>query len=170
MSTTDRQALRIGIVTVSDRAAAGVYPDLGGPAIAQLLTEHLRSPWAAYARLVPDEQPLIEDALRRLVDVEDCRVVFTTGGTGPAVRDVTPEATLAVCDRLLPGFGELMRHVSMRGTPTAIMSRQLAGTRGGAVIVNLPGSPGSIADCLPVVLPAVRGCVHLLGGPAPDLA
>lgn len=112
----------------------------------------------------------IEGALRYLVDTLGCRAVFTTGGTGPAPRDVTPEATAAVCHRMLPGFGELMRQVSMRSTPTAIMSRQAASTRGAAVVVNLPGAPGSIADCLPAVLPAVRGCIYLPGGPTPDLA
>lgn len=166
----DSVPLHIGILTVSDRAAAGAYDDLGGPAVARILAEHLRSDWEPRTRLVPDEQPAIEAALRDLVDARGCRAVFTTGGTGPAPRDVTPEATAAVCDRMLPGFGELMRRVSTYATPTAIMSRQTAGTRGSAVIVNLPGAPGSIADCLPVVLPAVRGCIHLLGGTAPELA
>lgn len=161
--------LRIGILTVSDRASAGVYEDLGGPAVARVLGERLRSTWEPTHRLVPDERSAIEDALRDLVDALGCRAVFTTGGTGPAPRDITPEATVAVCDRMLPGFGELMRQVSMRSTPTAILSRQTAGIRGAAVIVNLPGAPGSIGECVPPVLPAVCGCVRLLGGPVIEL-
>src|SRR3954471_18630408 len=132
------QPTRIGIVTVSDRASQGVYEDLGGPAIRQCLTEILSSPWEPVARLIPDERSVIEATLAELCDRENCCLVVTTGGTGPARRDVTPEATEAVCGKLLDGFGELMRQVSLKFVPTAILSRQLAGTRGKSLIVNLP--------------------------------
>src|SRR5215472_15951777 len=126
----DQPSIRIGIVTVSDRASRGVYQDLGGPAIRDCLTEILSCAWEPVARVIPDEQPLIEETLRQLADQEGCCLVVTTGGTGPARRDVTPEATAAVCDKLLDGFGELMRDVSLRVVPTAILSRQIAGIRG----------------------------------------
>ena len=155
----------IGVVTVSDRASRGEYQDLGGPAIEAALARILASPWRAERRLVPDEQPLIEAALRDLADVARCPLIVTTGGTGPAPRDVTPEATMAVCERLLPGFGELMRAVSLRVVATAILSRQLAGTRGGSLIVNLPGKPSAIAECLDAVFPAIPYCIDLMGGP-----
>src|SRR6201987_2691820 len=157
--------VRIGIVTVSDRASKGVYQDLGGPAIRECLAEILSCAWEPVARLIPDERPLIEEALRELCDREGCCLVVTTGGTGPAPRDVTPEATEAVCDKLLDGFGELMRAVSLRVVPTAILSRQIAGTRGGALIVNLPGKPSAIRDCLLAVFPAIPYCIDLIGGP-----
>ncbi|MCC6716343.1 MAG: molybdopterin adenylyltransferase [Acetobacteraceae bacterium] len=155
----------IGVVTVSDRASRGEYRDLGGPAIEAALARILTSPWRAERRLVADEQALIEAALCDLADVAACPLVVTTGGTGPAPRDVTPEATMAVCERLLPGFGELMRAVSLRAVPTAILSRQVAGTRGGCLIVNLPGKPSAIAECLDAVFPAIPYCIDLLGGP-----
>ncbi len=155
----------IGIVTVSDRASVGAYEDRSGPAIRDALTRWLATPWRAEARLVPDEQPAIEAALRELADVHRCPLVVTTGGTGPAPRDVTPEATVAVCDRVLPGFGEQMRAVSMRTVSTAILSRQLAGTRGATLIINLPGKPGAIEECLAAVFPAIPYCVELIGGP-----
>jgi molybdopterin adenylyltransferase len=158
-------ALPIGIVTVSDRASTGVYEDLSGPAIEAACRAWLATPWQPARRLVPDEQPAIEAALRELVDVVGCPLVVTTGGTGPAPRDVTPEATAAVCDRLLPGFGELMRAVSVRTVPTAILSRQVAGTRGTTLIVNLPGKPAAIVECLGAVWPSVLPCIRLLGGP-----
>jgi molybdopterin adenylyltransferase len=157
--------IRIGIVTISDRASQGVYQDLGGPAIRDCLTEILSSPWEPVPRLIPDERPLIEATLKELCDVEQCCLVVTTGGTGPARRDVTPEATEAVCDKLLDGFGELMRAVSLRVVPTAILSRQLAGTRGRSLIVNLPGKPSAIRDCLLAVFPAIPYCIDLLEGP-----
>ncbi|MBV9124719.1 MAG: molybdopterin adenylyltransferase, partial [Planctomycetes bacterium] len=138
---TTPQPVRIGIVTISDRASRGVYQDLGGPAIRECLTEILSCPWEPVPRLIPDERPLIEETLKDLCDREGCCLVVTTGGTGPALRDVTPEATEAVCDRILDGFGELMRAVSLKVVPTAILSRQLAGTRGRSLIVNLPGKP-----------------------------
>ena len=161
---TARAAAPIGILTVSDRASRGEYEDKGGPGIVAALTELLASPWRAVARVVPDEQALIEAALIELVDREGCSLVLTTGGTGPAARDVTPEATEAVCDRLMPGFGELMRTVSLREVPTAILSRQIAGLRGRALIVNLPGKPSAIRTCLDAVFPAVPYCLDLIGG------
>src|SRR5438132_1039014 len=163
MSTTSQ--IRIGIVTVSDRASRGVYQDLGGPAIRECLTEILSCSWEAVARVIPDERPKIDETLKQLCDQEGCCLVVTTGGTGPARRDVTPEATEAVCDKLLDGFGELMRAVSLKFVPTAILSRQIAGIRGKALIVNLPGKPSAIRDCLLAVFPAIPYCVDLLEGP-----
>ena len=160
---------RIGIVTVSDRASAGVYEDRGGPAIREWLTRHVTSPWEAVARVIPDEMDLVADTLAALADDEGCCLVVTTGGTGPAARDVTPEATEAVCDKLMPGFGELMRATSLGVVPTAILSRQTAGIRGATLIVNLPGKPSSIAECLDAVMPAVPYCVDLIGGPHLEL-
>jgi molybdopterin adenylyltransferase len=155
---------RIGIVTVSDRASAGTYKDLSGPAIRETLQVFLKSPWEEHYRLIPDEGPGIEATLRQLCDEEGCCLVLTTGGTGPALRDVTPEATEAVCEKLLPGFGEQMRAVSLRYVPTAILSRQTAGIRGTSLIVNLPGKPKSIRECLEAVFPAIPYCVDLVGG------
>lgn len=157
--------IRIGIVTVSDRASQGIYVDLGGPAIKQCLDEILSCPWEAVPRLIPDEQLQIEQTLMELCDQESCCLVVTTGGTGPAARDVTPEATEAVCDKILDGFGELMRAVSLKVVPTAILSRQIAGTRGKSLIVNLPGKPTAIRDCLLAVFPAIPYCVDLIEGP-----
>lgn len=157
--------VRVGIVTVSDRASRGVYQDLGGPAIRDSLTEILSCPWEAVARVIPDERPLIEATLMELCDQEGCCLVVTTGGTGPARRDVTPEATEAVCDKLLDGFGEQMRAVSLKVVPTAILSRQVAGVRGGSLIVNLPGKPSAIRDCLLAVFPAIPYCIDLIEGP-----
>lgn len=162
------QNARIGIVTVSDRASAGVYEDKSGPAIRQVLEEILSTPWEARDRMIPDEQPLIEQALTDLADRERCALIVTTGGTGPAARDVTPEATVAVCDKLLPGFGEVMRAVSLAHVPTAILSRQTAGTRGASLIVNLPGKPTAIRECLMAVFPAIPYCIDLIGGPRID--
>jgi molybdopterin adenylyltransferase len=157
--------IRIGIVTVSDRASKGVYEDLGGPAIRACLDEILSCPWEPVPRLIPDDQPVIEAALRELCDQEKCCLVVTTGGTGPARRDVTPEATRAVCDKLLDGFGEQMRAVSLMMVPTAILSRQIAGIRGRALILNLPGKPSAIRDCLLAVFPAIPYCIDLIEGP-----
>jgi molybdopterin adenylyltransferase len=154
----------IGVVTVSDRASAGVYEDKGGPGIEAALAAILKTPWRAVRRLVPDDRPAIEAALIDLADVERCSLILTTGGTGPAVRDVTPEATEAVCQRLLPGFGELMRTKSLLDVPTAILSRQLAGTRGASLIVNLPGKPAAVRTCLDAVFPAIPYCLDLIGG------
>ena len=161
---TDTPCPRIGIVTVSDRASRGEYQDLGGPAIRQCLTEILSGAWEAVPRVIPDEQPLIEATLKELCDREGCCLVVTTGGTGPARRDVTPEATAAVCDKLLDGFGEQMRAVSLQFVPTAILSRQIAGIRGKSLIVNLPGKPSAIRDCLLAVFPAIPYCIDLIEG------
>ena len=158
-------SIPIGVVTISDRASAGVYEDLSGRAIQDVLSRWVASPWHAEYRLVPDEQPLIEQTLRSLADVFLCPLIVTTGGTGPAPRDVTPEATAAVCDRLLPGFGEQMRAVSMRTVPTAILSRQIAGTRGSSFLINLPGKPAAIEECLRAVFTAIPYCIELIGGP-----
>src|SRR3954454_11585024 len=157
--------IRIGIVTVSDRASRGQYEDKGGPAIRDCLAEILSCPWEPVARVIPDERPLIESTLADLCDAEKCCLVVTTGGTGPAKRDVTPEATEAVCDKMMPGFGELMRAVSLKVVPTSILSRQTAGIRGKSLIVNLPGKPSAIRECLLAVFPAVPYCVDLIGGP-----
>lgn len=153
---------RIGILTISDRASRGEYEDKGGPAIQAWFSQVLTSPWEAVARVIPDEQPLIEAALRELSDVEGCSLIVTTGGTGPALRDVTPEATEAVCSKMMPGFGELMRTASLKFVPTAILSRQTAGIRGRSLIVNLPGKPSAIDDCLQAVFPAIPYCLDLI--------
>jgi len=160
-----QQPARIGILTVSDRASRGVYEDRGGPAVREYLDQVLESPWEPVARLIADERATIESELTRLCDRERCALVITTGGTGPTPRDVTPEATQSVCEKLLPGFGELMRTVSLRNVPTAILSRQTAGIRGQALIVNLPGQPKAIAECLDAVFPAIPHCITLLDGP-----
>ncbi len=156
---------RIGILTVSDRASRGEYEDKSGPAIRDCLADILSCDWTPVPRVIPDERPLIEATLRELCDTEGCCLVVTTGGTGPAPRDVTPEATEAVCDKMMPGFGELMRAVSLRSVPTAILSRQTAGIRGKSLIINLPGKPAAIRECLLAVFPAVPYCVDLIGGP-----
>ena len=158
-------AAKIGILTVSDRASRGEYEDRGGPAIREYLGEVLSSEWEPVARIVTDDQPLIEEALAGLATAEGCCLIVTTGGTGPASRDVTPEATEAVCQKLMPGFGELMRKVSLEKVATAILSRQTAGIIGSALIVNLPGQPRAISECLDAVFPAIPYCIDLLGGP-----
>ncbi len=155
----------IGIVTVSDRASRGEYEDRGGPAIVDYLRQVLTSDYCEVVRVIPDELTTIEQTLRVLCDEQKCCLIITTGGTGPAERDITPEATEAVCDKLMPGFGELMRKVSLEKVPTAILSRQTAGIRGGSLIVNLPGQPKAIAECLDAVFPAIPYCIDLLGGP-----
>ena len=155
---------KIGVVTVSDRASAGAYEDKGGPAIVEVLGEILVTPWQLVARIVPDEVANIEAALIELADVEACSLIFTTGGTGPALRDVTPEATQSACAKMLPGFGELMREKSLAQVPTAILSRQTAGIRGRTLIVNLPGRPASIRLCMLAVFPAIPYCIDLIGG------
>ncbi len=159
------QTVRIGIVTVSDRASRGEYQDLGGPAIHDQLGQILVTPWEPVARIVPDEQDQVETVLRELCDKHNCCLVVTTGGTGPAKRDITPEATEAVCDKILDGFGEQMRNVSLKYVPTAILSRQIAGIRGNSLIINLPGKPSAISDCLQAVFPAVPYCIDLIEGP-----
>ena len=156
---------RIGVVTVSDRASRGEYEDLGGPAISGYLHEVLDSEWIGESRIIGDEQSLVESTLIDLCDASQCCLVITTGGTGPAKRDVTPEATEAVCDRMMPGFGELMRQVSLTKVPTAILSRQTAGLRAQSLIINLPGKPKAIAECLDAVFPAIPYCIDLMEGP-----
>jgi len=169
--------LRIGLVSISDRASQGVYADQGIPALEEWFRSALLSPWQTLTRLIPDDQPVIESTLRDLVDREGCHLVLTTGGTGPAPRDITPEATLAVADRVMPGFGEQMRQVSLRFVPTAILSRQGAVIRGRALIINLPGQPKSIRETLEGlkdaggktlvhgIFAAVPYCIDLIGGP-----
>lgn len=156
---------KIGIVTVSDRASAGIYEDLSGKAIIETLGTYLTSEWEPVYQVIPDEQDQIEATLIRLADEAQCCLIVTTGGTGPAKRDVTPEATEAVCDRMMPGFGELMRAESLKFVPTAILSRQTAGLRGSSLIVNLPGKPKSIRECLDAVFPAIPYCIDLMDGP-----
>jgi molybdopterin adenylyltransferase len=156
---------KIGIITASDRASKGIYEDISGKAIEDTMNDYLTSPWEAVYRCIEDDQTTIENTLKDLVDNEGCCLVVTTGGTGPAARDVTPEATEAVCDRMMPGFGELMRAESLKFVPTAILSRQTAGLRGSSLIVNLPGKPKSIRECLDAVFPAIPYCIDLMEGP-----
>lgn len=156
---------RIGIINVSDRASRGEYEDLPGKEVKRLLDLWLVSEWEAVYAVVPDEQDQLEAKMIDMADKEACCLIVTTGGTGPAKRDVTPEATMAVCEKLLPGFGELMRQVSLQYVPTAILSRQTAGIRGNSLIVNLPGKPKSIGECLEAVFPAIPYCIDLLEGP-----
>lgn len=155
---------RIGFVTISDRASRGEYEDKGGPAMQVWFARVLACEWEALARVIPDERELIEQTLVELADVEGCSLIVTTGGTGPALRDVTPEATEAVCEKMLPGFGELMRAASLKFVPTAILSRQTAGIRGSSLILNLPGKPSAIDDCLNAVFPAIPYCIDLIKG------
>ncbi|MBF6057335.1 molybdopterin adenylyltransferase [Thiomicrorhabdus heinhorstiae] len=161
----DKKQIKIGFVTVSDRASRGDYEDLGGPAMQEWISNALTNDWQPVARLIADEQDLIESTLIELVDQEECCLILTTGGTGPAKRDVTPEATEKVCDKILDGFAEQMRAVSLQYVPTAILSRQIAGTRGSCLIINLPGKPSAIGECLEAVFPAVPYCVDLIEGP-----
>ncbi|MCW3478986.1 molybdopterin adenylyltransferase [Neisseriaceae bacterium JH1-16] len=170
-------ALKIGLVSISDRASSGVYQDQGIPALQDWFTAALTSPFVTITRLIPDEQPVIEETLKQLVDVEGCQLVLTTGGTGPAPRDVTPEATLAVADREMPGFGEQMRQIGLRFVPTAILSRQVGVIRKQALILNLPGQPKAIKETLEGlkdadgkvlasgIFAAVPYCIDLIGGP-----
>jgi molybdopterin adenylyltransferase len=162
---TEAASLLIGLVSISDRASAGVYEDKGIPGLTDWFGAALTTPWRMETRLIPDEQALIERTLIELVDSVRCHLVLTTGGTGPATRDVTPEATLAVAHKVLPGFGEQMRQVSLRYVPTAILSRQVGVIRGGALILNLPGQPKAIKETLDGVFPAVPYCIDLIGGP-----
>ena len=155
---------KIGILTLSDRASAGIYEDISGKAIIDTLAEYLKSEWDYEYDVIADNQDEIEQKLIDMVDNKGCSLVVTTGGTGPALRDVTPEATEAICEKMLPGFGELMRQESLKFVPTAILSRQSAGVRGKALIINLPGKPKSIRECLDAVFPAVPYCIDLIGG------
>jgi len=160
-----KEIAKIGIITTSDRASKGIYEDISGKAIEETMNDYLTSPWEPVYRCIEDDQETIENTLKELVDQEECSLVVTTGGTGPAKRDVTPEATEAVCDRMMPGFGELMRAESLKFVPTAILSRQTAGLRGSSLIINLPGKPKSIRECLDAVFPAVPYCIDLMEGP-----
>ncbi|MBL8448499.1 MAG: molybdopterin adenylyltransferase [Dechloromonas sp.] len=174
---TASESVLIGLVSISDRASTGVYQDQGIPALEAWLGAALTSPWKTVTRIIPDEQPTIEATLRELVDTAGCHLILTTGGTGPAARDVTPEATLAVADKVMPGFGEEMRRISLNFVPTAILSRQVAVIRGGCLIINLPGQPKSIKETLEGVratdgsvvhtgiFAAVPYCLDLIGGP-----
>ena len=177
MTQPSFDAVRIGVVSISDRASSGVYEDKGIPALQAWLSRALRNPIEWESRLIPDDQAGISDTLRELVDTAGCHLVLTTGGTGPALRDVTPEATLAVADKVMPGFGEQMRQISLQFVPTAILSRQVAVIRGKALIINLPGQPKSIAETLEGlkdadgkavvhgIFAAVPYCIDLIGGP-----
>lgn len=157
--------IKIGVITASDRASAGIYEDISGMAIQETMKAYLSSEFEIEYRCIPDEQEKIEETMKELCDEADCCLVVTTGGTGPALRDVTPEATENVCEKMMPGFGELMRQVSLQYVPTAILSRQTAGIRGRSLIINLPGKPKSIRECLDAVFPAVPYCIDLIEGP-----
>ena len=160
--------INIGVINVSDRAASGVYEDVPGKAVVATLREYLTTSFESVYRVIADEQEQLESAMIEMAEVHDCCLVITTGGTGPAPRDVTPEATEAVCEKMLPGFGELMRATSLKYVPTAILSRQTAGIRGRTLILNLPGRPKAIRECLDEVFPAVPYCIDLIGGPRLD--
>lgn len=159
------QTIRIGIINVSDRASKGEYEDIPGKAIVATLNDYIKSPWEQEYAVVPDEQRLIEQTMIDMADKKGCCLIITSGGTGPALRDVTPEATVAVCDKMMPGFGEKMRQESLKYVPTAILSRQTAGIRKKTLILNLPGKPKSIRQCLDAVFPAIPYCIDLLEGP-----
>jgi len=158
-------SIKIGIINVSDRASAGVYEDIPGKAIVATLNEYLTSDWEPVYEVIPDEQSELESVMRRMSDQDGCCLIITSGGTGPATRDVTPEATEAVCEKIMHGFGELMRQESFKYVPTAILSRQTAGIRGNTLIVNLPGKPKAIRQCLDAVFPAIPYCIDLIEGP-----
>lgn len=163
MSTS--KTIRIGIINVSDRASQGIYEDIPGKAIVNTLNEYLIGEWEKEYAVIPDEQALIEKTMIIMADEKKCCLIITSGGTGPALRDVTPEATEAVCSKMMPGFGELMRMESLKYVPTAILSRQTAGIRNQTLIVNLPGKPKAIRQCLDAVFPAIPYCIDLLNGP-----
>ncbi len=156
---------RIGIINVSDRASKGIYEDIPGKAIVETLDEYLISEWESEYSVLPDEQDQLEAKMIEMADKKDCCLIVTSGGTGPALRDVTPEATEAVCQKMMPGFGELMRQESLKFVPTAILSRQTAGIRNNTLIVNLPGKPKAIRECLDAVFPAIPYCIDLINGP-----
>ncbi len=156
--------IKIGVITASDRASKGIYEDISGVAIQDTMKDYLKSEFEIVYRCIPDEQDMLEQTMIELCDKAGCCLVVTTGGTGPALRDVTPEATENVCQKMMPGFGELMRQVSLKYVPTAILSRQTAGIRGKSLIVNLPGKPKSIRECLDAVFPAIPYCIDLIGG------
>jgi molybdopterin adenylyltransferase len=157
--------IRIGIINISDRASKGIYEDIPGKVIISTLNDYIKSPWENVYAVIPDEQELIEKTLIEMADEKQCCLIITSGGTGPSKRDVTPEATQSVCDKMMPGFGELMRMESLKYVPTAILSRQTAGIRHKTLIVNLPGKPKAIKQCLDVIFPAIPYCIDLLEGP-----
>ncbi|WP_299454981.1 molybdopterin adenylyltransferase [uncultured Microscilla sp.] len=157
--------IKIGVINVSDRASKGIYEDIPGKAVVSTLNEYLVSEWTPVYQVIPDEQDQLEAAFKEMADSEGCCLIVTTGGTGPAKRDVTPEATEAVCQKMMPGFGELMRQESLKYVPTAILSRQTAGIRNHTLIVNLPGKPKAIRECLDAVFPAIPYCIDLIEGP-----
>ena len=157
--------IKIGVINVSDRASKGIYEDIPGKAVVDLLHEYLISEFELVYQVIPDEQKQLEEAMTHMADIEKTCLIITTGGTGPSLRDVTPEATEAICQKMLPGFGELMRQVSLAFVPTAILSRQTAGIRGNTLIVNLPGKPKAIRQCLEAVFPAIPYCIDLIDGP-----
>jgi len=163
--TSNLTIARVGIINVSDRASKGIYEDLPGKAIVNALSEYLLSPWEKEYAVIPDEQSLISQTMIVMADIKQCCLIITSGGTGPAKRDVTPEATEAVCEKMMPGFGELMRAESLKFVPTAILSRQTAGIRNKTLIINLPGKPAAIRQCLDAVFPCIPYCLDLLGGP-----
>ena len=165
MNQEIKNMIKIGIINVSDRASKGIYEDIPGKAIVSTLKEYLTSTWEEVYRVIPDEQDQIEATMKMMADEEGCCLIVTSGGTGPAKRDVTPEATEAVCQKMLPGFGELMREESLKYVPTAILSRQTAGIRNQTLIINLPGKPKAIRECLDAVFPAVPYCIDLIDGP-----
>lgn len=165
MEENSMNKIKIGVITASDRASKGIYEDISGVAIQDTMKDYLKSEFEIVYRCIPDEQDMIEATMIELCDSEGCCLVVTTGGTGPALRDVTPEATENVCQKMMPGFGELMRQVSLKYVPTAILSRQSAGIRGKSLIINLPGKPKSIRECLDAVFPAVPYCIDLIEGP-----
>ena len=157
--------IKIGVINVSDRASQGIYEDIPGKAVVDLLHEYLISEFEVVYKVIPDEQKQLEQAMIHMADTEKTCLIVTTGGTGPSLRDVTPEATEAICQKMLPGFGELMRSISLAFVPTAILSRQTAGIRGNTLIVNLPGKPKAIRQCLEAVFPAIPYCIDLIEGP-----
>ena len=165
MKLDSLRPIKIGVITVSDRASTGEYDDLSGPSIIETLNDYLTTNWEPIYQVIPDEQKTIENTIKQMADEFSCALIVTTGGTGPALRDVTPEATESVCEKMLPGFGELMRQVSLQYVPTAILSRQTAGIRGKSLVINLPGKPKSIRECLDAVFPAVPYCIDLINGP-----
>ncbi|MDW7695611.1 molybdopterin adenylyltransferase [Flammeovirgaceae bacterium SG7u.111] len=160
-----KKKIRIGIINVSDRASKGIYEDIPGKAIVETLNEYLVSEWEKEYKVIPDEADQLSQAMIEMADEKGCCLIITSGGTGPAKRDVTPEATEAVCQKMMPGFGELMRQVSLQYVPTAILSRQTAGIRNNTLIINLPGKPKAIRQCLDAVFPAVPYCIDLIEGP-----
>jgi molybdopterin adenylyltransferase len=157
--------IKIGVINVSDRASQGIYEDIPGKAVVELLHEYLISEFDVVYKVIPDEQKQLEEAMTHMADIEKTCLIVTTGGTGPSLRDVTPEATESICQKMLPGFGELMRSMSLAFVPTAILSRQTAGIRGNTLIVNLPGKPKAIRQCLEAVFPAIPYCIDLIDGP-----